>query len=114
MTVSNDGAPRGSSLSPARRYRRDPAWTNHVEVEPVVGDRRLTGVHWWDPDRIAHVSDHPEFCPACGKALDGPGSLAVEYWEGENRTFHTRCGECGWSGDITRIERMIGHEAPHD
>ena len=109
-----DGAPRGSSTLPAAGYRRDPQWSNHVEVEAPVADRRLSGGHWWDPDRIAHVTDAPRHCPACGAGLDGPGSLAVEYWEGDDRTFHTRCGACGWSGDITKVERMIGHEAPHD
>jgi len=111
---TRDGAPRASSTLPAPRFRRDPQWSNHVELEAPVADRRLSGGHWWDPDRIAHVNDAPNHCPACGSGLDGPGSLAVEYWEGDNRTFHTRCGECGWSGDITKIERMIGHEAPHD
>ena len=82
----HDGAPGAASTLPAPRYRRDPQWSH----------------------------DAPRYCPACGRGLDGPGSLAVEYWEGDDRTFHTRCGECGWSGDITKIERMIGHEAPHD
>lgn len=114
MTGGGDGSPRPSSTSPARRFRREPAWTNHVELAPLVGDRRLSGVHWWDPDRIAHVSDSPAFCPGCGAGLSGAGSLAVEYWEGEQRVFFTRCGECGWSGDITRVDRMVGHEPPHD
>lgn len=110
---AHPGARRPGS-TPARGYRRDPAWSNHVEPVTPVTDRRLTGAHWWDPDRIAHASDAPRFCPACAAALDGVGSMAVEYWEGDRRVFHTRCGGCGWSGDIIRVERMVGHEAPHD
>lgn len=110
----HDGVPRAASTSPSRAFRRDPRWSNHVEAEAPVADRRLTGWHWWDPDRIAHVNDAPAHCPACGATLDGAGSLAVEYWEGERRTYHVLCGECAWSGDITRVERMVGHEAPHD
>lgn len=71
-------------------------------------------MHWWDPDRVAHSQDSPAYCPSCGAPLDRPGSIAVEYWEGERRTFHTRCGACAWSGDITKVERMVGPEAPHE
>ncbi len=112
----NGGVPavRAASTAAAQQFRREPRWTNRVEVATPVAGRRLTGVHWWDPDRIAHVNDAPAFCPACGTGLDGPGSLAVEYWQGDDRTFHTLCGGCGWSGDITRVTRMVGHESPHE
>lgn len=110
MTTLPDVKP----VPPGRTYRKDPAWSNHQDVPEPVADRRLTGAHWWDPDRLAHVADQPRFCPHCGGALDGPGSIAIEYWQGENRVFHTRCDRCDWKGDITRIERMIGIEPPHD
>lgn len=113
-TVNQTPAPRPSSTTPARRYRRDPAWTNEVERSEPVADRHLTGAHWWDPDRLAHRRDSPAFCPGCAASLDAPGSLSVEYWEADLRTFHVRCAACSWSGDITRVERMVGHEAPHD
>jgi hypothetical protein len=40
--------------------------------------------------------------------------LAVEYWEAERRVYHTWCRSCGWTGDIMRVERMIGHEPADD
>jgi hypothetical protein len=103
-----------SPTTPSPRYRTDPAWSNHMAVPPPVADRRLSGDHWWDPDRLAHEADAPRFCPACGHGLDGPGSIAVEYWQGDSRTYHTRCDGCRWSGDITKVDRMVGPEAPHD
>jgi hypothetical protein len=93
--------------------RREPRWSNRVDTPAPVRDRRLTGDHWWDPDRIAHMEDAPAYCPACGAALDGQGSISVEYWEGDRRVYHTRCESCAWSGDIVKVERMIGHETPH-
>lgn len=104
---------RPAGVTPPVRHRTEPAWTNHVEVPTPVADRRLTGEHWWDPDRLAHEADQPRFCPACGGALDGPGCIAVEYWQADRRVFHTRCDRCDWKGDIARVERMVGHEAPH-
>lgn len=97
------------------RVRREPRWTNHMEPIEPVADRRLGGNHWWDPDRIAHEADMPRFCPSCGEGLDDQaGSIAVEYWEGEDRVYHVRCDACDWSGDIKRIDRMVGHEPPHE
>jgi hypothetical protein len=46
-------------------------------------------------------------------ALDIDHGISVEYWEGDNRVYHTWCKECGWTGDIIRIRRMVGHE-PED
>lgn len=93
--------------------RRQLRWTNHVEPPAPARDRRLTGAHWWDPDRIRHMDDAPQYCPACGAALDAPGSISVEYWEGERRVYHTKCDGCGWTGDIAKVERMMGHESEH-
>lgn len=101
------------SNAPGRVYRKEPRWTNVVEVPVPIRDRHLTGVHWWDPDRIRHLDDMPKFCPSCGAAVVENGGLCVEYWEGERRIYHTWCHECRWTGDITRVTRMIGHEAEH-
>ena len=76
-------------------------------------DRRVSGPHWWDPDRIAHLEDKPRFCPNCGEAVIDAEGIAVEYWEADRRVYHTWCRSCGWSGDIVRIQRMVGH-APED
>ena len=107
------GSTRPSGIDPDRRFRREPAWSNAVEKTEPVTDRRLSGEHWWDPDRIAHRDDAPRFCPACGESLADPSSIAVEFWESERRVFHTQCGQCSWTGDIARVERMVGHEPPH-
>jgi hypothetical protein len=88
-------------------------YPNHVEPPVPVRDRRLTGAHWWDPDRLRHLDDLPAFCPKCGAAIVENGGLAVEYWEGDQRVYHTWCHACGWAGDITRVDRVIGHEAEH-
>lgn len=71
---------------------------------------RLTGDHWWDSDRDAHLADMPHHCPDCGGFLDLAHGIAVEYWEGDERVYHTWCGHCLWAGDIIRVRRMIGHE----
>lgn len=113
MTASVDD--QASPLPPGFRARREPRWTNHQESVAPVADRRLSGDHWWDPHRLAHEADMPNHCPNCGARLDDhDGSIAVEFWEGDRRTYHVRCDACDWSGDVTRVERMVGHEPPHD
>lgn len=92
--------------------RVDPVdYPNHVEAPIPIRGRRLTGAHWWDPDRIAHLDDLPAFCPSCGAAIVENGGLSVEYWEADRRVYHTWCHDCGWVGDIVRVRRMVGHEA---
>ena len=81
--------------------------------DPAGSSRRITGDHWWDGDRAAHIADLPKFCPHCGSALDADSGIAVEYWEAEQRIYHTWCKACDWAGDIIRVRRMIGHEADH-
>lgn len=76
-----------------------------------TGGQRVTGDHWWDGDREAHLADLPRHCPSCGAKLDIDTGISVEYWEGEQRIYHTWCKSCGWTGDIIRVERMIGHES---
>jgi hypothetical protein len=87
------------------------AYPNHVEPPDPIEGRRVGGVHWWDPDRIRHVADMPRHCPSCGGRIVEDGGIAVEYWEGDRRVYHTWCHRCDWAGDITRVRRMIGHEA---
>ncbi len=89
-----------------------PAYPNHVEPPDPIEGRRLSGVHWWDPDRIHHLEDMPHFCPHCGAEL-GTG-IAVEYWQADERVYHTWCHGCGWTGDIIRVHRMVGFEAADD
>ena len=96
-------------MKPVRRSIDD--YPNHVEPPEPIRDRRLGGVHWWDPDRIRHLDDLPRHCPGCGQSLDD--GIRVEYWEGERRLYHCWCHACGWTGDIVRVRRMIGHEAEH-
>ena len=79
-------------------------------VEESKPARRLTGDHWWDLDRERHLRDRPKHCPDCGGGIEAEGGIAVEYWEGDQRIFHTWCGGCGWAGDIVNVDRMIGHE----
>lgn len=73
---------------------------------------RVTGEHWWDGDRARHTDDLPRHCPACAAALT-EGGISIEYWESDRRTYHTWCATCGWTGDITRTARMVGHEEEH-
>ena len=82
--------------------------------DPIAATHRVSGVHWWDPDREAHLADLPKHCPSCGHFLDLENGLAVEYWEAERRVYHTWCKSCSWAGDISKVHRMIGHEAEHD
>ena len=110
-SVDRDVAPVPTGV----RIRREPRWTNHMEPVEPVADRRLGGNHWWDPDRIAHMDDMPNFCPACAASIeDTDGSIAVEYWQGDDRVYHVRCHACDWSGEVTRVTRMVGHEPPHE
>jgi len=69
-------------------------------------------VHWWDPDRLHHLDERPNFCPHCG--ADFAAGIAVEYWEGERSVYHCWCHDCGWTGDVVRVTRMIGHEPADD
>ena len=85
-------------------------YPNHVEPPDPIRGRRLTGVHWWDPDRIRHLDDLPRHCPNCGASVTGDGGISVEYWEADSRVYHTWCRTCGWTGDIVRVYRMVGHE----
>jgi len=76
--------------------------------------RRLSGDHWWDPDRERHVRDKPRHCPNCGHDVgDDEASLAVEYWEADRRIYRVWCRDCGWSGDVIKVERVRGHEPGH-
>ena len=91
--------------------RTPDTYPNHVEPPSPVRDRRLSGAHWWDPDRLRHIEDMPRFCPACGIAVIESGGIAIEYWEGEDRVYHVWCHSCRWTGNVVRVFRMIGHEA---
>jgi hypothetical protein len=84
-------------------------YPNHVEPPTPIRGRRLTGPHWWDPDRLSHLDNLPHHCPNCGDSLSG--GISVEYWEADQRIYHTWCHSCRWTGDIIRVRRMIGHEA---
>lgn len=66
---------------------------------------------WFAGDAMAHAVDSPSFCPLCGAGVTGNGGLVVEYWTADERVFHCWCRSCGWAGDVTPVERMIGHEA---
>ncbi len=73
--------------------------------------RALADARWFAQDALAHAVDSPSFCPRCGAGVTGEGGLVVEYWTGDERVFHCWCRSCGWAGDVTSVERMIGHEA---
>lgn len=77
----------------------------------MIETGRLTGVHWWDEDARRHRADAPRFCCSCGACIEGSAGVVVEYWTAEQRVFHCWCRECGWAGDVLRVERMIGYEA---
>jgi hypothetical protein len=57
--------------------------------------------------------DAPRHCPHCGASLTAGAGITVEFWQGTDRIFHTWCGGCHWTGDITPITDMIGHEPDH-
>ena len=52
-------------------------------------------------------------CPRCGASLTAGAGITVEFWQGADRIFHTWCGGCHWTGDITPVTDMIGHEPDH-
>ena len=81
------------------------------EVPDATKERRLTGEHWWDGDRKRHVEDMPRHCPRCAAVLDLESGISVEYWEADRRVYHTWCRSCEWTGDIIKVDRMVGHEA---
>ena len=64
-------------------------------------------------DAERHRRDAPRHCPRCGASLTGGTGITVEFWQGADRIFHTWCGGCQWTGDITPITDMIGHEPDH-
>jgi len=67
---------------------------------------------WFSEHALAHAVDAPSYCPRCGAGLAGAaGGLVVEYWTADERVFHCWCRSCGWTGDVTTVNRMIGHEA---
>ncbi len=76
--------------------------------------RRLSGDGWWDPDRERHVRDKPRHCPNCGHSIgEDETSLSVEYWEADRRIYRVWCRDCGWSGDVVKVDRVRGHEPGH-
>ena len=84
-------------------------YPNHVEPVTPIAERRYSGQHWWDPDRLNHLLDMPEFCPSCGHSLED--GIAIEFWDAGNRVYHAWCRTCEWAGDIVRVRRMVGYEA---
>lgn len=90
---------------------RRPEYPNKVDVPDPVEGERLSGAHWWDPDRLNHLSDVPKFCPNCGESVTGTKGISVEFWEADLKVFHTWCNSCGWAGHVARVDRMVGHEA---
>jgi hypothetical protein len=67
---------------------------------------------WFAEHALAHALDAPSYCPRCGAGLaERDGGLVVEYWTADERVFHCWCRSCGWTGEITSVVRMIGHEA---
>lgn len=71
------------------------------------GDGPLAGEPLADPDRAGT----PDRCPACGASLHHQGRLQRGDGVRRGAVFRCRCGTCGWSGDIVRVDWMIGHEA---
>lgn len=67
----------------------------------------------WDVDRLNHLHDLPRHCPDCGQSLADNGGMATEYWRADQRIYHVWCRSCGWTGDISRLHRMIGPDSPH-
>ena len=55
----------------------------------LIAEQRLSGTHWWDPDRIANLADIPRFCPNCGGPITGALGISVEHWEVDRRVYHT-------------------------
>ena len=67
--------------------------------------------HGFAADAELHRRDAPRHCPRCGESLTS--GIAVEYWQGADRVFHTWCASCRWTGDIIPVTTMIGHEPEH-
>jgi len=64
-------------------------------------------------DARLHRRDAPRHCPRCGASLRGGAGISVEFWQGTDRVFHTWCAACRWTGNITPVTDMIGHERDH-
>ncbi|HEY1918152.1 MAG TPA: hypothetical protein VGH27_21475 [Streptosporangiaceae bacterium] len=64
-------------------------------------------------DAERHRRDAPRHCPRCGAPLTAGAGITVEFWQGSDRIFHTWCGGCHWTGDITPVTEMIGYEPDH-
>jgi hypothetical protein len=85
--------------------------SNGAATTPVAGPATAArGGFAVDAER--HRRDAPRHCPRCGASLAEAG-ISVEFWQGGDRIFHTWCGGCHWTGDITPTTDMIGHEPDH-
>lgn len=61
-----------------------------------------------------HLHDLPRFCTDCGSDITGDAGMATEYWQADRRLYHVWCRSCGWTGDVVRVRRMIGPDAPEE
>jgi hypothetical protein len=78
-----------------------------------AGDAGPAGRPGFATDADLHRRDAPRHCPRCGASLLGGAGIAVEFWQGADRVFHTWCASCRWTGDIIPVTDMIGHEPDH-
>jgi hypothetical protein len=95
----------------------DPAVRHNVPAAPQPGAAAdpqpglaAEAQHGFAADAQRHRRDAPRYCPRCGAPLAGGAGIAVEFWQGTDRIFHTWCAACRWTGDIIPTTEMIGHE----
>jgi hypothetical protein len=53
------------------------------------------------------------YCPRCGSSLAGSDSFVQELWVASETVYHCWCRSCGFTWNLTRVERVVTHEAEH-
>jgi len=81
-----------------------------VTAQPPARDFAGDAERHFAGDAERHRLDAPRHCPRCGAALTAAAGIAVEFWEGDDRVFHTWCATCRWTGNIVPTTQMSAFE----
>jgi len=63
----------------------------------------------WGENKLSYQPDI-HHCPYCGNSLKENNSFIAEYWSAEQNIFFCWCHQCGWRGEVIKIDQVIASE----